>query len=94
MPVLGSGHPQADVLLLMFAPTPAEVEEGVAFDGRAGTALMKSLRDADIIGEPSSLYYAQVQALKFLQTRATPAGARRASRRRQVKRALAGRDGS
>src|ERR671926_35963 len=48
MPVLGSGHPQADVLLLKYAPTPAEVEEGVAFYGRAGTALMKSLRRLDI----------------------------------------------
>ena len=37
MPVLGSGHPQADVFLLKYAPTPAEVEEGVAFYGRAGT---------------------------------------------------------
>ena len=27
MPVLGSGHPQADVLLLKHAPTPAEIEE-------------------------------------------------------------------
>jgi uracil-DNA glycosylase family 4 len=48
MPVLGSGHPQADVLLLKYAPTPAEVEEGVAFYGRAGSALMKSLRRLDI----------------------------------------------
>ena len=48
MPVLGSGHPQADVMLLKHAPTPAEVEEGVAFYGRAGTALMKSLRRLDI----------------------------------------------
>ena len=48
MPVLGSGHPQADVLLLKYAPTPAEIEEGVAFYGRAGTALMKSLRRLDI----------------------------------------------
>ena len=48
MPVLGSGHPQADVMLLKYAPTPAEVEEGVAFYGRAGTALMKSLRRLDI----------------------------------------------
>src|ERR687886_581804 len=48
MPVLGSGHPQADVLLLKHAPTPAEVEEGVAFYGRAGTAVMKSLRRLDI----------------------------------------------
>src|SRR3954469_8900754 len=48
MPVLGSGHPQADVLLVKHAPTPAEVEEGVAFYGRAGTALMKSLKRLDI----------------------------------------------
>ena len=62
------------------------------FDGPE--EFLESLRDADIIGKPSSLYYAQVQALKFLQTRATPAGARRATRRRQVKRAVAGREGS
>jgi uracil-DNA glycosylase family 4 len=54
MPVLGSGHPQADVLLLKHAPTPAEVEEGVAFYGRAGTALMKSLRRLDI--DPLAVY--------------------------------------
>ena len=46
MPVLGSGHPQADVMLLKYHPTPAEIEEGVAFYGRAGTALMKSLQAA------------------------------------------------
>jgi predicted metal-dependent phosphoesterase TrpH/glycosyltransferase involved in cell wall biosynthesis len=62
------------------------------FDGPE--EFLESLRDADITGRPSSLYYAQVQALKFLQTRATPAGARRATRRRQVKRAVAGREGS
>ncbi len=43
MPVLGSGHPQADIFMLKFAPRPSEVEEGVAFYGRAGSALMKSL---------------------------------------------------
>src|ERR671934_1614992 len=53
-PVLGSGHPQADVLLLKHAPTPAEIEEGVAFYGRAGTALMKSLRRLDI--DPLAVY--------------------------------------
>jgi glycosyltransferase involved in cell wall biosynthesis len=62
------------------------------FDGPQ--EFLESLRDADITGKPSSLYYAQVQALKFLQTRATPPGARRATRRRQVKRAVAGREGS
>ncbi len=44
MPVLGSGHPQADVFLLKYAPSHAEIEEGVAFYGRAGTAVMKSLK--------------------------------------------------
>ena len=62
------------------------------FDGPE--EFLESLRDADITGRPSSLHYAQVQALKFLQTKATPAGARRATRRRAVKRAVAGREGS
>jgi uracil-DNA glycosylase family 4 len=44
MPVLGSGHPQADVMLLKYAPRPSEIEEGVAFYGRSGTALMKSFK--------------------------------------------------
>lgn len=54
MPVLGSGHPQADVMLLKFAPTASEVEEGVAFYGRAGTALMKALRRLQI--DPLAVY--------------------------------------
>ena len=45
---------------------------------------MQSLRDADILTRPSSLLY--VQALKFLQTRATPASARRASKARRLRR--------
>jgi len=48
MPVLGSGHPQADIFLLKFAPTAAEIEEGVAFYGRAGNALQKSFRRLNI----------------------------------------------
>jgi uracil-DNA glycosylase len=44
MPVLGSGHPQADVFMLKHAPMTAEIEEGVAFYGRAGNALMKSFK--------------------------------------------------
>jgi uracil-DNA glycosylase len=54
MPVLGSGHPQADVFLLKLAPKPAEVEEGVAFYGRAGSALMKSFKRLSI--DPLSVY--------------------------------------
>jgi uracil-DNA glycosylase len=54
MPVLGSGHPQADVFLLKYAPAPSEVEEGVAFYGRGGSALMKSLRRLGI--DPLAVY--------------------------------------
>jgi uracil-DNA glycosylase family 4 len=54
MPVLGSGHPQADVFLLKFAPTAAEVEEGVAFYGRSGNALMKSFKRLGI--DPLAVY--------------------------------------
>jgi uracil-DNA glycosylase len=54
MPVLGSGHPQADIFLLKYAPRPAEVEEGVAFYGRAGNALMKSLKRLQI--DPLAVY--------------------------------------
>ncbi|HWD84241.1 MAG TPA: PHP domain-containing protein, partial [Solirubrobacteraceae bacterium] len=46
---------------------------------------LESLRDADIVRNPASLLY--VQALKFLQTKALPESARRASRDRRVRRA-------
>jgi predicted metal-dependent phosphoesterase TrpH len=52
------------------------------FDGPA--EFLQSLRDAEIVTRPSSLLY--VQALKFLQTRATPSSARRASKARRLKR--------
>ena len=54
MPVLGSGHPQADIMLLKHAPMPSEIEEGVAFYGRAGSALMKSLKRLSI--DPLAVY--------------------------------------
>ena len=54
MPVLGSGHPQADIMLLKHAPTAAEVEEGVAFYGRSGNALMKSFKRLGI--DPLAVY--------------------------------------
>jgi predicted metal-dependent phosphoesterase TrpH/glycosyltransferase involved in cell wall biosynthesis len=53
------------------------------FNGR--DEFLESLRDADIIRNPASLLY--VQALKFLQTKAMPGAARRASRERRVRRA-------
>ncbi len=54
MPVLGSGHPQADIFLLKYAPTVSEIEEGVAFYGRPGNALMKSFKRLNI--DPSVVY--------------------------------------
>ena len=54
MPVLGSGHPQADVFMLKFAPRPSEIEEGVAFYGRSGSALMKSFKRLGI--DPLTVY--------------------------------------
>jgi hypothetical protein len=52
------------------------------FDGPE--EFLESLRDADIVRNPASLLY--VQALKFLQTKALPESARRASRERRVRR--------
>jgi uracil-DNA glycosylase family 4 len=54
MPVLGSGHPQADIMLLKHSAMPSEIEEGVAFYGRAGGALMKSLKRLSI--DPLAVY--------------------------------------
>jgi uracil-DNA glycosylase family 4 len=54
MPVLGSGHPQADIFLIKHSARPAEVEEGVAFYGRTGNALMKSLKRLGI--DPLAVY--------------------------------------
>jgi glycosyltransferase involved in cell wall biosynthesis len=53
------------------------------FDGPE--EFLAALRDADIVRNPASLLY--VQALKFLQTKALPAPARRAARERRVRRA-------
>jgi glycosyltransferase involved in cell wall biosynthesis len=51
------------------------------FDGPE--EFLESLRAADIVRKPQSLLY--VQALKFLQTKATPPAARRAARQRRVR---------
>ena len=53
------------------------------FDGPE--EFLEALRDAEILTKRSSLLY--VQALKFLETKATPPAARRAVRRRRVRRA-------
>ena len=60
------------------------------FDGPA--EFLESLREADILTKPTSLLY--VQALKFLQTKATPPAARRARRASRVRRATRPRRGA
>jgi uracil-DNA glycosylase family 4 len=54
VPVLGSGHPLADLFLLKYAPQPSEVQEGVAFYGRSGQAILKSLQRLRV--DPMSVY--------------------------------------
>ena len=61
VPVLGSGHPLADVFLLKYAPQASELQEGVAFYGRAGTALLKSLQRLHV--DPMAIY--GTNCLKF-----------------------------
>ena len=59
--VLGSGHPLADVFLLKYEPKPSELQEGVAFYGRAGNALLKSLQRLHV--DPMAIY--GTNCLKF-----------------------------
>jgi uracil-DNA glycosylase family 4 len=61
IPVVGSGHPLADVFLLKYAPRASELQEGVAFFGRAGNALLKSLQRLHV--DPMAIY--GTNCLKF-----------------------------
>ncbi len=61
VPVVGSGHPLADVMLLKHRPQPAEIQEGVAFYGRAGQAILKSLQRLHV--DPLAIY--GTNCLKF-----------------------------
>ena len=61
VPVLGSGHPLGDVFLLKHAPQQAEITEGVAFFGRSGNALLKSLQRLEV--DPLAIY--GTNCLKF-----------------------------
>jgi hypothetical protein len=77
--------------ILAAAGSDAHVAQGLGsvrvrmpdFDGPH--EFLAALRDAEVLTKPSSLLY--VQALKFLQTTATPPAARRAVRDRRVRRA-------
>ena len=61
VPVIGSGHPLADIMLLKYGPQPSEVQEGVAFFGRAGEAILKSLQRLHV--DPMAVY--GTNCLKF-----------------------------
>lgn len=54
VPVLGSGHPLADIFMLKHAPQPTEIQEGVAFFGRSGQAILKSLQRLHV--DPLAVY--------------------------------------
>ena len=51
---LPTGHPLASIFLLKYGPQAQELQEGVAFHGRAGAALIKSLRRLDV--DPLEVY--------------------------------------
>ncbi|MDQ2983599.1 MAG: uracil-DNA glycosylase [Actinomycetota bacterium] len=51
---LGSGHPLGDVFLLKYGAQLSEMQEGVAFFGRAGQAILKSLQRLQI--DPLAIY--------------------------------------
>jgi uracil-DNA glycosylase len=61
VPVVGSGHPLADILLLKHAPRQPEIQEGVAFFGRSGQAVLKSLQRLHV--DPLAVY--GTNCLKF-----------------------------
>ncbi len=63
--VLGSGHPQGDIFMLKYLPQPAELQEGVAFFGRSGQAVLKSLQRLRV--DPTSLYGTNVVKLAELE---------------------------
>lgn len=54
LPVLASGSPQAEILMIKWSAGMAERAEGVAFFGRAGTAILKSVERLGI--NPATMY--------------------------------------
>jgi uracil-DNA glycosylase len=51
---LPTGHPLASIFLLKYGPQLQELQEGVAFHGRAGNALIKSLQRLHV--DPMEVY--------------------------------------
>jgi len=54
LPTVGSGHPLADILMVKYGPRYLEVSEGVAFFGRSGAAILKSVERLGV--DPLLLY--------------------------------------
>ena len=54
LPVMSSGSPQAEIMLVKWSAGLSERQEGVAFFGRAGTAVLKSAQRLGI--DPLTLY--------------------------------------
>ena len=54
LPVMSSGSPQAEIMMIKWSPSLSERQEGVAFFGRAGTAILKSVQRLGI--DPLQLY--------------------------------------
>jgi uracil-DNA glycosylase family 4 len=61
IPVVGSGHPLGDIFLLKYSPQQTEIQEGVAFFGRSGQAILKSLQRMHV--DPLAVY--GTNCLKF-----------------------------
>jgi uracil-DNA glycosylase family 4 len=51
---LPTGHPLASIFLVKYGPQAQELQEGVAFHGRAGNALIKSLQRLHV--DPMEVY--------------------------------------
>jgi uracil-DNA glycosylase family 4 len=66
---LPTGHPLAAIFLLKYGPQDQELQEGVAFHGRAGNALIKSLQRLHV--DPMEVY--GTNAVKFAGCDLTPA---------------------
>ena len=54
LPVLASGSPQAEIMMVKWSASLGERQEGVAFFGRAGTAILKSVQRLGI--DPMTMY--------------------------------------
>ena len=77
VPVLGSGHPLADIMLLKHTPQTAEMHEGVAFFGRSGQAVLKSIQRLHV--DPMAIYGTNCLKFEGGERRGRPAAGSRAS---------------